>query len=372
MKKELNDTLITKERESATEASDGALSIVKEAIVSMKDTDSIGSTTAEVENHKADFEDGLLTKENESAARASDEPSSTKVPVSLKTEKIDSLSTEVENLKDNKKIRTVAKTLSGRGVWWNMGSTLDVCWVMALLESERDRADKFEKKFSEALETIEAMRVKMEETERRVLQLQESNRRQCLPRNMILQWKHLTKFVAVEKMCTFVEGNWKRLKDFTETVEKPQDAINEAMTCQELICNGDLTKVLLESETQRANECEKKYAEAMESINIMRQKLEEMKRRFELEDPTACQGKNIQWDASEESLLLSNKRHDSLVDAKKFESLSVEVENLKERQRANDCEKKVAEALRTRELKRQKLKKKLKEKKGYFNLGCPE
>ena len=48
---------------------------------------------------QADLEDGLLTKENESAARASDEPSSTEVPVTLKTEKIDSLSTEVENLK---------------------------------------------------------------------------------------------------------------------------------------------------------------------------------------------------------------------------------------------------------------------------------
>lgn len=38
-------------------------------------------------------------------------------------------------------------------------------------------------------------------------------------------------------------------------------------------------QVLLESETLRANECEKKYAEAMESINIMRQKLEETERR---------------------------------------------------------------------------------------------
>lgn len=48
---------------------------------------------------QADLEDGLFAKENESAARASDEPSSTEVPVSLKTEKIDSLSTEVQNLK---------------------------------------------------------------------------------------------------------------------------------------------------------------------------------------------------------------------------------------------------------------------------------
>ena len=55
MQTELNDALITKERESATEASEEALSIVKEAIVSMKDTDSIDSTTAEMENHKVSF-----------------------------------------------------------------------------------------------------------------------------------------------------------------------------------------------------------------------------------------------------------------------------------------------------------------------------
>ncbi|MFS7888777.1 hypothetical protein Hanom_Chr00s000002g01599051 [Helianthus anomalus] len=43
----------------------------------------------------------------------------------------------------------------------------------ALLESERQRADKFEKKYVEALETIEMM--KLEVTERKVLNFKDYN-----------------------------------------------------------------------------------------------------------------------------------------------------------------------------------------------------
>ncbi|PWA65541.1 IQ motif, EF-hand binding site [Artemisia annua] len=350
---ELSDTLIIMERESATEASDEALSIVKEAIVSMKNTDSIDTTTAEVENHKseledrflvkeretamevsdeapsisnkspvsvdhekigsltpvakhlkADMQDGLLTKENESAARASAEPSSTEVPVSLKTEKIDSLSMEVENLK-------------------------------VLLESERQRADKFEKKFSEALETIEVMRVKMEETERRT-ELNEA----MLAKEHDSATVASDKGLSAEKDMPLSMEESGRIESLTEKVEN--------------------LKVLLESETQRANECEKKYEEAMESIDIMRQKLEETERRSESEDRMLVKEREYPMDAYEESLSIERKATDSLVDAKKVESLSVEVENLKtlvesERQRADECEKKYAEALESSEIKRQKL-----------------
>ena len=52
-----------------------------------------------------------------------------------------------------------------------------VIGMQTLLESERQRADEFEKKFSKALETVESMRLKLDETERRVLQLQEAERR---------------------------------------------------------------------------------------------------------------------------------------------------------------------------------------------------
>lgn len=43
-----------------------------------------------------------------------------------------------------------------------------------LLESERQRADECEKKYSEALESSEMKRIKLEETEKRVLQLQDA------------------------------------------------------------------------------------------------------------------------------------------------------------------------------------------------------
>lgn len=46
--------------------------------------------------------------------------------------------------------------------------------VQALSEWERQRADESEKKFSEAVESSENKRMKLEETERRVFQLQES------------------------------------------------------------------------------------------------------------------------------------------------------------------------------------------------------
>lgn len=48
---ELNDTFIVKEHESTTEASDSALSIAKDAIVSM-DTDNAKSLTPKEENQK--------------------------------------------------------------------------------------------------------------------------------------------------------------------------------------------------------------------------------------------------------------------------------------------------------------------------------
>lgn len=42
--------------------------------------------------------------------------------------------------------------------------------MQALLKSERQRADESEKKHAEALETIKVMRLKLEGTERKVLQ----------------------------------------------------------------------------------------------------------------------------------------------------------------------------------------------------------
>lgn len=52
MQADLNQTLLTKESESTSEASDAALSIVNEAIVSMKDIDNNDSLTPKEENLK--------------------------------------------------------------------------------------------------------------------------------------------------------------------------------------------------------------------------------------------------------------------------------------------------------------------------------
>lgn len=56
MQADLNQTLLTKESESTSEASDAALSIVNEAIVSMKDIDNNDSLTPKEENLKVMIE----------------------------------------------------------------------------------------------------------------------------------------------------------------------------------------------------------------------------------------------------------------------------------------------------------------------------
>lgn len=47
-------------------------------------------------------------------------------------------------------------------------------YAQSLVESERERADECERKFTEALESSEIKRQKLEETEKRVLQLQDA------------------------------------------------------------------------------------------------------------------------------------------------------------------------------------------------------
>ncbi|CAK9140657.1 unnamed protein product [Ilex paraguariensis] len=95
---------------------------------------------------KVDETNELLVKECEAAQKAIEEASSlvkeTPVPVE-NTEKVEALTSEVENLK-------------------------------VLLQSEKHRADDYERKYAEALESSEEKCQKLEETERRVHQLQES------------------------------------------------------------------------------------------------------------------------------------------------------------------------------------------------------
>ncbi|KAI7982475.1 Myosin-11 [Camellia lanceoleosa] len=95
---------------------------------------------------KVDETNALLVKENEASRKAFGDALSVvkeAPPLVQETEKFETLATEVENLK-------------------------------ALLQSEKQRADDSERKCAEALESNEEMRKKLEETERRVHQLQES------------------------------------------------------------------------------------------------------------------------------------------------------------------------------------------------------
>ncbi|CAI9781244.1 unnamed protein product [Fraxinus pennsylvanica] len=95
---------------------------------------------------KVDDTNALLLKEREATQKAIEEASSivqeTPVPVE-DTEKIDALTAEVENLKE-------------------------------LLQSEKERADTSERKAAEVLESSNEKSQKLEETEKRVHQLQES------------------------------------------------------------------------------------------------------------------------------------------------------------------------------------------------------
>ncbi|KAI3460943.1 hypothetical protein Pfo_017606 [Paulownia fortunei] len=100
----------------------------------------------EAMQNKVDEINTLLLKEREAAQKAIEEASSifkeTWVPVE-DTEKIEALTSDVEKLKD-------------------------------LLQSEKQRANDLERQYAEALESGEGKRQKLEETERRVHQLQES------------------------------------------------------------------------------------------------------------------------------------------------------------------------------------------------------
>ncbi|KAI7749714.1 hypothetical protein M8C21_022110 [Ambrosia artemisiifolia] len=326
VKTELEDALHAKEHELVTEGSD---------------VEKIDSSTAEVEklmalleserqraeeyeekyaeaqetiaimrsaenDGKTELEDGLLTKEIKYASEVSDETSSLgkEAPSLSETEKIDRLASELEELK-------------------------------ALLESERQRAKRIENKFSEALDTIEIMHAKLEETERRVLQLQQVERRTELNETMLSEKAESAK-EASDGALSVVKNSEDsgRIESLTE-------------------------EVLLESERQRADESEIKYAKALESINVMHLKLEETERKAELEDRILDKENEYPMEASCEALSVGKKSTVSVEDTEKMQNLSAEVENLKalvelERQRADACEKKYTEALESNEIKRQK------------------
>ncbi|XP_076961004.1 uncharacterized protein LOC143637509, partial [Bidens hawaiensis] len=343
-KNELNDTFIVKEHESETKASDPALSIVKEAIDSMKDADNTPNLTPKEDSHKIEL-NTTVVKERESAPETSDETLSIAKEAinSMKdTDNVNNLTPKEENQKEHESPMDVSdvamsvlnkspevthvKTEVEDGLLtkeYEYGAevsdekidrlTYELGNCKVVLESETQRADEFEKKFSEALETIESMRLKLEETQRRVHQLEEAERR-----------NELNEATLAKKP------------------EPSKDTGETARSTAEM----DNLKDLLESKRKRADESEKKYAEALQSMDIMRRKLEEADRK-ERESPT-------------EALSIEKKAKSSVEDIKKIQSLTADLEKLKafvisERQRADEFERKYNQALESTELKRKRL-----------------
>ncbi|KAJ9543544.1 hypothetical protein OSB04_023251 [Centaurea solstitialis] len=275
-----------------------------------------------------ELEDGLLAKENHFAAEALDI-----------NRKVDNLTAEVENLKTNN--------------------------MQASLESERQRADALEKKYGEALETIESMRLKLEETERNVHRLQEAERRVCQLQDYDCYCLVHYEIVANIYIIVLTELNEALLSkerdsatDATVMKDGPV-SMEDTGKIESLTIEVENLKALLESETQRADESEKKYAEALETIRILRLKLEETERRTGLEDTAVVD--RVHDSAMETSdRALSIVENPTMEHTEKIESLTAEVDNLKgllesERQRADECEKKYTAALESSENKRLKL-----------------
>ncbi|XP_057512507.1 myosin-9-like isoform X5 [Actinidia eriantha] len=126
--------------------------------------------------NKVDETNVLLVIEREAALKAMEEASSVvkETPVFVQdTERIETLTTEVENLK-------------------------------ALLHSEKERADDAERKCADALESSEEMRKKLEETERRVHQLQDSLNRMIY--SMSDQFSELKMILSTSSNSSSISG----------------------------------------------------------------------------------------------------------------------------------------------------------------------
>ncbi|KAI3741926.1 hypothetical protein L1987_59605 [Smallanthus sonchifolius] len=160
---------------------------------------------------KLDETNELLTKERESAQKAIEEASAIvkeTAPIHVEdTEKIDKLSAEVEELK-------------------------------SLFESERNRANEFEKKCNEALESSENKQLKLEETVNTANQLQESLTRleekltNIESENKVLRQQALTMAqnsklqAARSKSIRDLHSPSMQMRD-AEVEERPQKSLNE-------------------------------------------------------------------------------------------------------------------------------------------------
>lgn len=134
---------------------------------------------------KVDETNALLLKEREAAQKAIEEASSivqeTPVPVE-DTEKIDALTAEVENLKvmpvKCDVIPSPLFLIPFSILYYHPQSCIWSSNSQELLQSEKERADTSERKAAEVLESSNEKSQRLEETEKRVHQLQESLNRQ--------------------------------------------------------------------------------------------------------------------------------------------------------------------------------------------------
>ncbi|XP_031262492.1 myosin-16 isoform X2 [Pistacia vera] len=147
---ELN-ALHIKEREAAQEANEPC-TMTSKTLIDVQE--------AEVENHSNQTEFQLSVKESEGTPDANEPCSTYKTSISVEeAEKIETLMTEVEKMKEAEKIGTL---------------TEEVEKLKALLRAETRRSEYAERQCLEAWEVSEKRLKKLEETERRVYQLQDS------------------------------------------------------------------------------------------------------------------------------------------------------------------------------------------------------
>ncbi|KAL8092604.1 hypothetical protein AgCh_034752 [Apium graveolens] len=171
--------------------------------------------------NKVDETNALLVKERKAAQKAIEEAAAAvkETPVHIEdTEKIEALSVEVKTLK-------------------------------ALLQSERERADDCERKYAAAMDSSEEKRQKLEETEKRVHQLQESLNRfeekltNLESENQVLRQQALS-MAENSKVLQELEAENKALRQKVLTVAQSHKLL--ANRSKSLIQRGELTKAAID------------------------------------------------------------------------------------------------------------------------------
>ncbi|KAK9057368.1 hypothetical protein SSX86_022203 [Deinandra increscens subsp. villosa] len=133
----------------------------------------------------------------------------------------------------------------------------------------------------------------------------------------------------VEKLTGLLESERHRAEECEKKYAKAQETI-EIMRSEETEI-----KALLESERQRADQSEKKYAEVQETIKMM--KLEETERRTEVNDTLIVKERESAKEAYDAALPIAKEAIVSMRDADNINSMTPKEENQKERESATEA-----------------------------------